>query len=121
MSWAGIRHFKPNEFACKHCGENKIDMGLVRMLDSLRTEFGRPIIITSGYRCPEHNQRVSSTGLDGPHTTGKAVDIGVSRGDAYRLLKIAFLMGFNRIGVNQKGNSRFIHLDMLEGNTIWSY
>ena len=45
--------------------------------------------ITSGYRCPLHNSNVSSTGLRGPHVTGKAADIAVMGEDAHRLLRIA--------------------------------
>jgi uncharacterized protein YcbK (DUF882 family) len=117
-----MRYFKPQEFACKHCGENKMDSDFTLWLDSVRHEFGRPMIVTSGYRCPEHNQKVSSTGPNGPHTTGKAVDIGVSGKDAYDLVLLAMQMGVKGIGINQKGASRFIHLDMSRPtNMIWSY
>ena len=98
-------------------------------LDELRDRYGQPIIITSGYRSPEYNNKVSSTGLTGAHTTGKAVDIAVSRQDAYKLLQIVFDMGvFTGVGIQQKGSGRFIHLDTLSANdpriirpTIWSY
>jgi uncharacterized protein YcbK (DUF882 family) len=80
------------------------------------------MIVTSGYRCPEHNQNVSSTGPDGPHTTGKAVDIGVSGTDAYDLALLAMQMGVKGIGINQKGTGRFIHFDFARPQfTIWSY
>jgi hypothetical protein len=78
-------------------------------------------------RCPEHNAKVSSTGYAGPHTTGRAIDIGVSHGRALELVRMALTSGFTGIGINQKGNARFIHLDDIpdgEGQprpTIWSY
>lgn len=124
MPW---KHFLLSEFACRgtDCcgGANLIDEHLVDMLDALREECGFPFPVTSGYRCPKHNQRVSSTGLDGPHTTGKAADIGVDRTKAVHVLQVALRMGFKGIGVNQKGSGRFVHLDVVErpDRTIWTY
>jgi len=92
-------------------------------LDSVREAYGKPMKVTSGYRCPTHNAAVSSTGLTGPHTTGKAIDIAVDRAEAMALIKIAMEKGVRGLGVNQKGNARFIHLDMIEDGrpTVWSY
>ena len=95
----------------------------MRRLDALRHSFGEPMIVTSGYRCPAHNDNVSTTGLDGPHTTGRAADIGISGAAA---LDLVLLSNFGGLGINQKGphEKRFIHLDDLDGPTrprIWSY
>lgn len=88
----------------------------------LRERYNKPIIISSGYRCPEYNDRISSTGRDGAHTTGLAVDILVSGSDARELLALA--SEFPRVGVSQKGehSTRFIHLDCLDKpEWVWSY
>jgi len=99
------------------------------MLEMLRVMYAKPIIITSGYRCPKHNQQVSGSGFDGPHTIG-AADIAVSGSEAYDLLRAASLVGFSGIGIRQSGPhaSRFIHLDncTIPGTAIprpriWSY
>lgn len=122
-----LRYFKIEEFACKHCGENKIDYVLVEELDELRHQCGFPISISSGYRCPDHNEKVSSTGRTGPHTTGRAADLAVSHQQALTILRLALAMKFTGIGVNQKGGGRFIHLDNLANAPnqprphIWSY
>jgi zinc D-Ala-D-Ala carboxypeptidase len=122
-----LRYFKPPEFACKHCAANLMEDGFLLELDELRHRFGRPLIITSGYRCPAYNAQVSSTGLTGPHTTGCAADIGVAHADAYDVLRLALAMGFSGIGVAQKGADRFIHLDKLPPAadrprpTVWTY
>jgi len=121
------RYFKLAEFACKHCGENRIDHQFVTELDDLRHHLGFALPVSSGYRCPEHNAKVSSTGRAGPHTTGRAVDIAVSHGLAYTVLQAALMMKFTGIGINQKGGGRFIHLDNLPNApgqprpTLWSY
>jgi len=122
-----FRYFTLDEFKCKHCGANQIDPALVLELDELRHRFRKPLLISSGYRCPAHNSKVSKTGLYGPHTTGKAADIAISHGDALALLKLALQMRFTGIGINQKGGGRFLHLDILPNAagqprpTIWSY
>ncbi len=104
-------------------------------LEALRVEFGVPMIISSGYRCPAHNQAVSSTGADGPHTifaeANITVDVKEFGTDAYELIEIAIAFGFTGIGLNQKGPfaERFIHLDRLDSNlaaararpNVWTY
>lgn len=121
MSWA---FFQRDDFACTcGCGQNLIEDKLIDLLEELRELVGFPLIITSGYRCPEHNAKVSSTGPTGPHTTGLAADIGVSRDRAVRVLEMALRMEFKGIGLNQKGDSRFVHLDIVrrETRTCWTY
>jgi zinc D-Ala-D-Ala carboxypeptidase len=122
-----LRYFKIADFACHHCGENKIDYKLVEMIDELRHQCGFPIGISSGYRCPDHNVKVSSTGRNGPHTTGRAADLAVSHKQALTVLRKALAMDFTGFGVQQKGDGRFIHLDTLPNGPaqprphIWSY
>lgn len=122
-----MRYFHPLEFDCKHCGANKMDAAFLAELDELRHRCGFPLIVTSGYRCPDHNERVSKSGRTGPHTTGRAADFAVSHDKAYKLIKVAQEMGFTGIGVQQKGSGRFIHVDNLPNApgqprpTVWSY
>ena len=126
INWEYIEFFDEHEFTCHcGCGQTKMDMNFIYALVALRRRYRKPIIITSGYRCPEHNVKVSFTGRDGPHTTGKAADINVNRTDAFELLRAAFELNFLGIGIKQKGDGRFIHLDtILDASTrptIWSY
>jgi zinc D-Ala-D-Ala carboxypeptidase len=119
------RYFSIAETECKcGCGSNSMDPAFMARLDSLREAFGGPLIMTSGMRCPSYNQKVSTTGPQGPHTTGKAADFAVSHGDAHRLLMAAASLGFRGIGVQQKGSGRFIHVDDLHAPArpnVWSY
>lgn len=133
LEWKKIQHFKPEEFACKCCECNGdgyfMDGDFIRKLDDLRQRMNMPMIITSGYRCPAYNSRISSTGENGPHTTGRAADIGISGDRAFHLLRQCTLGGWmSGIGINQKGphNKRFIHLDDLNGPDhprprVWTY
>jgi zinc D-Ala-D-Ala carboxypeptidase len=122
-----MRYFHLSEFACKHCGDNKMDQAFLKLVDELRHRYGKPLVVASGYRCSVHNSRVSSTGATGPHTTGQAVDFAIDRANALELLRLALGMGFTGIGVNQKGGGRFIHVDNLPNApgqprpTVWSY
>lgn len=95
-------------------------------LVALRVFLDFPFPLSSAFRCPEHNNRVSSTGFDGPHTTGRSVDIAVSGNQAYEILANAPRFGFTGIGVHQRGGNRFIHLDDLQAPDfprpwVWSY
>ena len=96
-------------------------------VEALRVRVGFALPVTSAARCPKHNRVVSGTGDDGPHTTGRSIDFGISRQRAYTVMREAFALGFTGIGVQQKGDSRFLHLDDLPDApgqprpTIWSY
>jgi len=118
-------HFSDEELRCKcGCGRQEMQPDFMEKIEQLRVAVGFSLPVTSAYRCPEYNARVSSTGLAGPHTTGRAIDFGVDRERAFRLLETALrLGGFTGVGVQQKGAARFVHLDDLaQGRpTIWSY
>lgn len=118
-------HFSRSELQCPCCDKNRVSAEFLEKLEALRDKVGKPLYVSSGYRCPLHNDRVSHTGLNGPHTTGEAVDILISFETAFLLAKHAFALGFTGVGVNQRGllDKRFIHLDALTVNRprIWSY
>jgi len=122
-------HFSHNELECHcGCGSNAMDLNFLEMLEDLRAMVDRPLQLSSAYRCPEHNDTVSSTGRTGPHTTGQAVDILAYGELAYDIVTVARLVGFTGIGVKQRGHfgGRFIHLDNLavpdfNRPRIWSY
>ena len=98
-------------------------------LQALRLSFQRPIVLTSAYRSPEHNLKVSTTGAAGPHTTGRAVDVLISGVGALDLVAMAWGHGFTGIGLKQHGqhDKRFLHLDDLTPGPdrprpwIWTY
>lgn len=91
----------------------------IEKVQALRTIYGKPLVLSSAYRCPEHPIEAKKAKA-GQHSKG-AVDIQVAYSAAHEVLRLAFAMGFTGIGVNQKGNARFIHLDMRPIPTVWSY
>lgn len=101
----------------------------LKLLQELRDLFGKPISLSSAYRCPAYNESVSGTGLDGPHTTGKAVDVRCFGNEAHQILKLALSLGYSGIGVSQRNAhrpARFIHLDTISTTLptrpwVWSY
>ena len=70
-------HFNISEFRCK-CGmehETLNDPELIEKLEKLYEALNcSKIIVTSGYRCEQHDKNVGGSG-NGQHTLGKAADI----------------------------------------------
>lgn len=123
MTWEFFDPAKDTKLACSHCGAMLMDEFFMRLLDEIRRDAGFPFHVTSGYRCPIHNDAVSSTGLSGPHTTGRAVDIAANNSAMRkRIIEVALKHKIPRIGIAKS----FIHLDNLLANDgfpegVWPY
>lgn len=117
-------YFSEQEFRCKHTGLCRMNPDFMDALLKIRLAHGKPWPITSGYRDKTHPIEARKIGT-GEHAMGHAVDIGLRGGDALQLVQIALAHGIKRIGVQQKGDARFIHLGWggpdLASPTIWSY
>lgn len=126
----GWQYFSADELKCR-CGCGKADMNpnFMKKLIALREYLSFPLPITSAYRCPSHNNKVSTTGKNGPHTTGRAVDIAAFGEQAFSLIRYAPCFEFHGLGVSQRGprNQRFVHIDDLtqDGGLkrpwVWGY
>lgn len=69
--------FKVREFACNDGSDViLIHPDLPSVLQNIRNQFGKPIIINSGYRTPEYNKKVGGA-TRSQHCYGTAVDIVV--------------------------------------------
>lgn len=123
-------YFTVDELKCR-CGCDRVEMDPYFMdkLHALRKTLGFPLPVTSGYRCPDYNMRISKSGYNGPHTTGRAVDITVTGGEALKLIQYACNFHMLGIGVKQSGphDKRYIHIDDLTEKdgylrpAVWSY
>ena len=106
-------NFTPDEFRCSCCGTLDINSDLLDLLQTARNTLGS-LQINSAYRCPEHNNSVSSTGLSGPHTTGKSVDIHVSSSQHRKQLIDYFAPKVSGLGIAKS----FIHIDILTSDEV---
>lgn len=69
------KHFKVKEFACRDGSQVVfIDDYLISILDILRNQVGKPVIINSGYRTPTRNKEVGGAKYS-YHMRGMAADI----------------------------------------------
>ena len=93
----------------------KIDPELVRKLQQLRDRIGKPISITSGYRCPAHNRAVGGA-TQSQHLTGKAADITVKGMAPAVVADHAEAVGFGGIG----RYATFTHVDTRSEKARWN-
>ncbi|HUT04247.1 MAG TPA: D-Ala-D-Ala carboxypeptidase family metallohydrolase [bacterium] len=78
-------HFNLREFQCPCCALVKLDSRLITALESLRANIGgKPIIVTSGYRCSDHNKMLCGA-INSDHLHGWAADIVVRGMDAHEI------------------------------------
>ena len=101
-------NFNEKELACKHCGEVIIVPQLVTLLQKIRDKVGKPITITSGYRCPTHNRSIGGA-VQSRHMQGQAADIVVKGLTPAQVAKIADGCGAGGIGTYKSG---FTHVDV---------
>ena len=100
-----------------------MDGEFMRMLQTLSDEMKGPLKVSSGFRCKDHNQMVSTTGRNGAHTLAKAIYILISGERAMVLFEKARQIDFSGIGLSQKGNHahRFVNLDTLPRKALFWY
>lgn len=117
--WGKIKYFKKSEFTCKcGCGETPMNKDFVFRLDSLRERLGEQMVVTSGYRCLEHNKAVGGS-PNSQHLKGRAADVAVDNGlMRYRVVNLATLLLFPGIGVAKN----FVHIDSRSDvAAMWTY
>ena len=116
MTQIGIS-FEKREMQCKcGCGKVIFDPDLIRKLDALREDLGRPIIINSGYRCEQHNQNVGGS-PNSQHLYGKAADIRCTGITPEALARYAGKYGFDGIADDCSG----IHVDVRGFKGRWDF
>ena len=86
---------------------------MLDLIQEARNELG-PLSINSGYRCSTHNASVSSTGPNGPHTTGNSVDIGVKNSQHRKQLIDYFTNKVSGLGIAKT----FIHIDIISSDEL---
>lgn len=115
-------HFNISEFHCKgaNCGckETLHDPALSAYLQQIREHFGKPLHITSGYRCQKHNGAVG--GVYGSlHTKGQAADFIINGVNPLEIARYAESIGVKGIGLYGPDDGNFIHIDTRSVKSFW--
>lgn len=116
------KNFKKQELECKCC--KKLPWPGPRIanhLQLLRDKVSFPMVITSGYRCKKHNDKVGGH-PNSHHTREDSLAVDVACEDSHeraKLLANAASCGFHGIGIAKD----FVHLDMRDAAKacVWVY
>jgi zinc D-Ala-D-Ala carboxypeptidase len=129
--WRWSPYVTPHEFACHHCGKIIVEENFLDRFVAARKAYGKPVTITSGYRCPEWDAIVGTSKQKGagPHTTGHAIDVAIFGPNAHSLLYFGLKFSMQGVGVKQTGPiaGRILHFDDLPGDALtprpylWTY
>lgn len=86
------------------------------ILDPLREAYGKPIIVTSGYRCPELNIKVGGSKTS-QHVQGLAADIsGGSKAENRKLFQLAQSLDLPFDQLIDEYNFSWIHISYRPKN-----
>lgn len=93
-----------------------IDDLVTNVLDRLRSEWGRPIIVTSGYRCKELNAAVGGA-RNSQHLKGQAADIVSDDFDEFRRFVRRWCKDneFDQCIFEHSGGKEWIHISFDRG------
>lgn len=128
IDWSLYPNFTRDEFKCKHTGKCEMRPEFMELMQEIRSRYGKPIYISSGYRDPSHPIEAMKD-KPGEHTEGMAADIICYTDNALKLLDIVLNLSVTRIGLHQKGraSSRYMHIGLGDKLTntytssIWTY
>lgn len=101
-------NFSPAEIACRGTGKLLVNEDALNLLQELRVTLGKPLIVNSAYRSPEHNRRVGGAKAS-KHLEGTAFDISMANHDPAAFIAAARKAGFKGIGTYPRSN--FVHID----------
>lgn len=108
--------FSPEEMACRGTGQLMVDVDAMDKLQKLRDALGKPIIIRSAYRSPEHNRRVKGAPKS-KHMEGIAFDCAMTNHDPATFEAMARFVGFTSFGYYP--DRSFMHIDTRPEPATW--
>lgn len=100
-----------------HAAYDRYQHGIAVGTGAPASAHRRPINISSGYRCPDHNRAVGGV-WNSQHVAGTAADIYVD-GMGVRELADICKQIFDGVGTYVDGG--FVHVDMREGGSVPGY
>lgn len=108
------QHFSPAEIACRGTGQLRLHPEAMDKLQALRDRLGKPLIVRSAYRSPEHNRAVGGA-TRSKHMEGTAFDIAMANHDPVVFEAAARAVGF--LGFGYYRRSGFMHIDLGPART----
>ena len=107
---------------CKECDGGRMDLAFMTLLQEARSGYGRPVYVTSGFRCEKHNREVG--GL--PHSLhlfGMAADAEFFHiQDVYNYVRSAMNAGLKKIGIKRLAAGHYmVHVDASKEPGIFVY
>ena len=115
-------NFSSTEFDCHGsgcCSLTLIDEKLVNYLQKIRDYFGKPVNVSSGYRCSSHNKNISGA-TGSRHTKGEAADIYIDGVTPAEIAKYAESLGILGIGLYETNSDGFfVHVDTRTTKSFW--
>ena len=90
-------NFSPAEIACRGTGKLLVNEAALDKLQALRDRLGKPLIVLSAYRSPEHNRAVGGAKAS-KHMEGIAFDIAMANHDPEAFEAAARAVGFQGFG-----------------------
>jgi len=91
------KNFSPAEIACRGSGSLLLNEEALDKLQALRDWIGKPLIVRSAYRSPEHNRAVGGAPRS-KHMDGTAFDIAMANHDPMAFEAAARAVGFLGFG-----------------------
>jgi zinc D-Ala-D-Ala carboxypeptidase len=102
-------NFSPAEIACRATGQLKLHPEVLDKLQALRDRLGKPLIVRSAYRSPDHNRAVGAAPRS-KQMDGAAFDIAMTNHDPVAFEAAARAVGF--LGFGFYPRSGFMHIDL---------
>lgn len=102
-------NFNLREFQCPCCRTVMLHPKPAASLQKLREAWGKPLIVTSGYRCASRNAVVGGVERS-RHMRGIAADVAVPRAEQKKFYELARAAGFSKILLYPARN--FVHLEI---------
>ena len=119
--WNKSKYFKKKEFKCgcngRYCKgyPSEISKSLIDNLNTIRSNLGKPVIITSGLRCSGFNTSIGGY-YQSKHMSGEAADFNCgyvfSKSEKDQIVQMAYsLPNTNYSYTNDTNMSNAVHID----------
>jgi len=108
-------NFSPEELACKGTGKVMFNFRALDLLQKLRVKLGRPILLNSAFRSPEHNRAVGGA-TNSFHMKAMAFDCRMTNHNPEEFERAAVEVGFR--GVGHYPSSNFMHVDARQTSSV---